>query len=387
MAELLEVIESLGSGERDVRSIFSSEDGTRVKESARRFGPANLLLAEKVIKDVERGRRPTSHLKEAMATDDFPILFADILDRQMLGYYKEMSPVWQEFIKRDVVNDFRNVKRFAQDGLEGQLPEVGQLEEYPEDSLTESKDEYSVKKYGKRVALSWETWINDDFSNFLRIPERLARAARRTEQFTATNLYVDTKGPHASLYKTEFANKIEKNPALSVTGLQKGIETLAEQVDEDEEPIVTEAVVLVVPPALEVTALNIINAITIDTNELGGTEKNRLRVDNWMKNRVRVVVDPYIPIVASAENGATSWFLFSDPNAGRPALIMGFLRGYEEPSLYEKVPTSRRIGGGEVSESFEIDDRQWRVRHVLGGARLTNTGGAKATVASSGKGS
>lgn len=387
MPELLEVIENLGSAERDVRSIFTSEDGTRVKESARRFGPANLLLAERLIKEVERGKRPTSHLKEAMSTDDFPILFADILDRQMLGFYKEMDPVWQAFIKRDVVNDFRPVKRYAQDGLEGQLPEVEQLEEYPEDSLSESADEYSVKKYGKRVALSWETWINDDFSNFLRIPERLARAARRTEQRFATGLYVGEKGPNETLYKSEYANQITGNPVLSIQGLQKGIETLANQKDEDDEPIVNEAVVLVVPPALEITALNIVNAITIDVNELGGSEKARLRVDNWMKNRVRVVVDPYIPIVASKENGGTSWFLFADPNVGRPALIMGFLRGYEEPSLYEKIPTARRIGGGEVSESFEIDDRQWRVRHVMGGARLLETGGAKATAASSGKGS
>lgn len=383
MPELLEVIENLRAEEADVRSLFTSEDGTRVRESAKRYDAAALLRAERFIADFERGRRPAHHFKEAMATDDFPILFADILDRQMLGYYKEMPSVWKAFIGRDVVNDFRKVKRYAQDGLEGALDEVGQLEEYPEESLKESKDEYSVKKFGRRVALSWETWINDDFSNFLRIPERLARAARRTEARTATGLYVGEKGPHEALY--DASNIIPGNPVLDIAGLQKGLLKLAEAKDEDEEPIVVEAVTLVVGPALEITAQNLLNAITIDINEFGGTEKQRIRATNWMQNRVKLVVDPYLPIIAK-ENGNTSWFLFSDPNVGRPAALMGFLRGYEEPSLYEKIPTARRIGGGEVAESFEIDDRQWRVRHVLGGARLTNTGGKKATVASSGKG-
>lgn len=382
----LDVIEDLRGEEATVRRLFSREsDGVRV---------ANTHTVEQVsrgmefLSAIETGKRPLQHFKEAMSTSDFPLLFADILDRKMLGHYKEVAPVYEAFVYSDTVNDFRVVKRFAQDGLEGVLPEVAQLEEYPEDSLEESKDEYRVHKRGKRVALSWESWVNDDFNNFLRIPERLARAARRTEQRIATELYVGPKGPHTSLYKAEFKNIVTGNPQLDIPGLQKAMLALAEQKDNDGEPIVQEALVLVAPPALEVTSQNILNALTIDINEMGGSEKQRLRAQNWMQNRVRLVIDPYIPIIASEENGNTSWFLFSDPNIGRPALVMGKLRGYEEPSLYEKVPTARRVGGGgEVAESFENDDRQWRIRHVRGGARLTSTGGAKSTVASSGKGS
>lgn len=382
--EWLDVIENLRGAEADVHRLFGAEEGRRVENRA----PIEQVeKAMDFLHAIETGKRPLQHFKEAMSTSDFPILFADVLDRKMLGYYKEWTPVHEAFVYSDTVNDFRVVKRFAQDGLEGVLPEVGELDEYPEDALEESKDEYSVHKRGKRVSLSWETWVNDDFNNFLRIPERLARAARRTESRIATELYVGPKGPHESLYKAEFKNVVTGNPQLDIAGLQKAMLVLSEQKDNDNEPIVNEALVLVVPPALEVTAQNILNAITIDVNEAGGTEKQRLRTQNWMQNRVKLVVDPYMPIIASEANGNTSWFLFSDPNIGRPAIVMGKLRGYEEPSLYEKVPTARRIGGGEVAESFEDDSRQWRIRHVRGGARLTNTGGAKSTVASSGKGS
>lgn len=381
----LDVVETLRGEEADVRRLFSREaDGVRV---ANTHSAEDVARCMEFLQAIETGKRPLHHFKEAMSTSDFPILFADTLDRKMLGYYKEMDPVYQAFIADDTVNDFRSVKRFAQDGLEGVLPEVDELDEYPEGALEESKDEYSVHKRGRRVAISWESWINDDFNNFLRIPERLARAARRTEQRIATELYVSGKGPHTSLYKAGFKNIVTKNPELSINGLQTAMQVLAEQKDNDNEPIVQEAIILVVPPALEVTALNIINGLVIDLNEFGGSENTRLRAQNWMQNRVRVVVDPYIPIIASEENGSTSWFLFSDPNIGRPAAVLGKLRGYEEPSLFEKVPTARRVGGGgEVAESFENDDRQWRVRHVRGGARLTSTGGAKSTVASNGTG-
>lgn len=105
-----------------------------------------------------------------------------------------------------------------------------------------------------------------------------------------------------------------------------------------------------------------------------------------MKNEVNLQVEPYIPHVAG-ENGSTMWSLFTSPQTGRPALDLGFLRGYEEPSLYERAPNARRIGGGgDVNESFEDDSVAWRIRHVLGGTQLTSTGGQKATVASNGSG-
>jgi hypothetical protein len=49
-----------------------------------------------VADDLE-GRRPLHHLREAMTTSDFPLLFADILDRQLLANYEATVPTWQNF--------------------------------------------------------------------------------------------------------------------------------------------------------------------------------------------------------------------------------------------------------------------------------------------------
>jgi hypothetical protein len=391
--EMVELIENLRAEDADVGNLFG-DAGMRASERAlQKTGDPryqrNLLEAANFMRDLERGRRRPHQFEEAMTTSDFPILFADILDRQLLGYFGELTPEWEKYIRKGRVRDFRKAKKFAVDGAEKTLKEVNEREEYPEEALQERFDELSVSKFGRRMDFSWEALINDDLDAFSRTPERLARAARRSEIKKAVELWVDTKGPHAGLYTAEFKNIIEGNPKLDVDGLQAGLLALSKAVDFDGEPISVDMITLVVPPALEIVAENILHASEVFLKGNGGTEKQILRANNWLKNRVQLVVEPYIPFVATKENADTMWALFADPNASRPALEMDYLLGYEEPSLYERLPNARRIGGGggEVMESFEDDSRAWRIRHVLGGTRLTNTGGAKATVASSGKGS
>lgn len=390
MPELLEVIETLREEEADVSKLFEKDLGTPVSRAARRIETSDLVEAAEFIGEVESGKRPMSHLKEAMTTSDFPLMFADVLDRQLLGYWNEVPPVWEGTITRvSTVPDFRNVKRFAVDGAEGALPEVKERGEYPETPLTESKDEFTVKKVGRRIDLSWEAMINDDLDAFRRNPERLARAGRRSESKFVSELYVDASGPHASLYTSGHKNKVASNPVLTTENLQKAFTLLSEMSDNDGEPIWTEMMTLVVPPSLKVTAENILHATQLRLHNEGGNSNQELIVNNWMANNLQLVVDPYIPRVASSANGNTSWFLFSSPTTGRPALDFGRLRGHETPALYERLPNARQVGGGggTVQEAFEDDSVAWRIRHVFGGTQLNSTGGFKATVASNGSGS
>lgn len=386
--EFENLVETLRLEDERAARAWESDDVHRL--GVPRYTPAQLAEAATFIRNVEKGRVPMHRLKEALSTSDFPLMFADILDRQLLGYYQEVSPTWQAYARRSVVPDLRNVKRFAVDGAEKELEELDELEEYPKRELKESKDEFKVGKFGARLDMSWETGINDDLGAFLRTPERLARAARRTESKFATRLWIDEKGPHASLYKEAFKNIITiggKQPPLSIESLQAAYTLLSEMVDEDGEPIHLDMLTLVVTPALEVVAETILNATEIRTVVNGGVTGQELQVANWMKSRLQLQVEPYIPFIASKENGTTTWALFAAPSTGRPALEMGFLRGNEDPALYERIPNARRVGGGgEANESFEDDSRAWKVRHVLGGTRLTTTGGFRATVASNGSG-
>ena len=347
---------------------------------------SKLAEAARFLQSARNGYVSKRRFEEAMTTSDFPQLFTDILDRQLLGNWQAQPSSWQNYMRRATVPDFRDVKRFGVDGGTTTLSEVNEKAEYPEDSVSDSVDSYSVRKYGRTFHISWETMVNDDLDALNDFPQRMATAARRSEEKFATELFVDGSGPHASLYTGARNNIIDGNPELSIEGLQDGFEQLSSMTDPDGEPISMEMVELVVPPALEIVAMNILNATELRVNNAGGTSNQLVITQNWMRGRLRLNVNYYIPQVASS-NGNTSWFLFASPGTSRPALEMGFLRGHEEPQMFRKAPNSNSIGGGEEMFSFENDSTAFKLRHVFGGTRYDNTGGWRSTVASNGSGS
>lgn len=400
MADFLELIESIRADQSDAASVFRGE-GTAIRAASRGKDPrylGRLATFAEVFANVVTGGsfRDVYLIKEAMSTSDFPLLFGDVIDRSMLGKYREWTPTWPAYAARRVVRDFRNVSDYDVTGGEAPLDIVPQGDEYPERSLSESRIQWRVQKRGAAMPFLWEAIVNDDFQALADVPDRFARAARRTEDKVATDLHVDVNGPHASVYTAGNKNIINiangaatNNPALSIVGLQDGFKVLAKQVDADSQPILIEMVTLEVPPALEITAMNILNAIQIEVVEAGGTANQKLIATNWMKNKLRLVVNPYLPLVAVTANGSTSWFLHATPqgdaSGGRPAFRVGFLRGHEEPEMFMKAPNAVRVGGGDVSPfdgSFENDSVEYKIRYVIGGSVID----AKMTAASNGSG-
>ena len=385
--EMLELVENIRVEEASVMKLFGSE-GKGVR-SAKKNATYLQKLAEaaRLVADVVDGRRHPHILSEAMTTSDFPNLFGDILDRQLLAAYRAWPNTWPNYCKRARVRDFRTVKRFSVYGADQVLPNIpSEKGEYKREGMFENSPfSYAVKKYGRILDFSWETLINDDLDAFADIPERFGIAAGRTEEKFVTELFVDSTGPHGSFYTGGNANIVTGNPVLSIAGLQTAMTVLGNQLDEQSEPIVIDTVELVVPPALEIVALNILNAIQLELTEGGGTSNQKLITSNWMKTRVRLSVNPYLSIVASSSNGATQWYLFANPSNGRPALEAGFLRGHEEPEVFIKSPNARKVGGGDdaFNGDFNTDNIEYKVRHVLGGARMD----PKMTVASDGSGS
>lgn len=353
---------------------------TRVsRQRQRRSTPqynAMFLEAARLHERVIAGDRYARlQFSEAMTTSDFPLLFGDILSRQLLGYYSVLPVQWDMTARRGRVNDFRVVKRFTVDGAEGVLTRVAEQAEYPAASLTEGKYEYQVQKYGRRIPLSWEAIINDDLDSFARIPERLALAARRTEEHFATSLYVGTGGPDSTYFSVGNANILTSNPVLNIGNLQAAITQMNNQVDDDGAPIYIGQYVLEVPPSLEVVANNLVNAIQVLAANGGGdgTGNDQLTVSNWLSGRLRVFVNPWLRILDGTANDATTWYLWASPGEGRPAKEVGFLAGHEAPQLFMKSPNATRVGGGLIDPmdgDFDTDSVEWKTRMVIGGVLM-----------------
>lgn len=395
-----------------IREIIEEDFDARSLESVGRFTKPprraiessaykqKLAAAATFYGEVLTGERPAWHLREAfkgvavseaLTTGDFPLLFGDVIDREILAEYQATEKSWPLWAKRGTVPDFRLVNRFAVDGAEAVLASVPQGDQYPESNLSDTRYQYQVGKYGRRIAFAWEAMVNDDLDGLKSIPGRLARGAGRAEEKFATQLIADANGPNANFYTAGNKNQIIvangstlANPPLSVAGLQNAYSVLKRQVDKDGEPIFVGPVVLVIPPSLEITAQNIMNSIQIIGSDAlsGSTAGQNMWIRNWMAGRLQIAVDYYLPIV-STTNGNTSWYLFADPNAGRPAVELGFLRGYEDPQTFVKLADAQLLGGGTLDPTegdFDTDTVTYKIRHVFGGTRMD----PKVTVASNG---
>lgn len=325
-------------------------------------------------------------LSETLTRSDFSNLTGTVLGRMVIARYREFPSPWRQFAKVTTLNDFRQVSRFAVNGLEGPWPVQLEDQELAYGYMSEGTPvTFAPAKYALGARLSFELIINDDLNAFNSIPDRLGRGGARTVNRAVTKLYVDANGPHASVYTGGNANKVTSNAALSITALATAVGQIRGMLDTQGEPINIEMLTLVVPPALSVTAQNILQATLIRMTNLGGASGQEMEVNNWIGSSMNLAVDPYIPIIASSANGNTSWFLFADPSNGAAAIEVGFLPGFGEPVVYQKIADTARVGGGIDQEAgdFGTMSQDWKGVVAFGGAVID----PKLTVGSNGSGS
>ena len=322
-------------------------------------------------------------LREALTTSDFPYLFGDVLDRQVLAQYKAVDPVWKQYIKMSTVPRIYpqiGGYRFAITGGDQYLDEVAEKGEYLASPRDEARYTLYVKKYGRQFDISWEAMINDDLNALKDTPARFAKAATRTEHRIAVNLYAgdySAVSHAANLYSDGVAAEVNAVAALlTIANLEAGLEAMAGWVDAGGEPIMNRAKYLVVPPALEMTARQILTSTSkmwLDyTTRAAGPINYPMPTNNVVSQMgLTLVVDPYLPIMDTTY-GNTAWYLFADPS-DIAAVEVAHLTGHERPEICMKASDKVSVGGGAIgpmSGDFATDNVFYRVRLVFGGVTL-----------------
>ncbi len=310
-------------------------------------------------------------IREALTTSDFPDLFGDVLDRQVLASYKAVDPVWKAFVKMSTNKDFRVSRRFAIAGGDSVLPRVAEKGEYLATDRTEDYYDLSVLKYGQQFDISWEALINDDLGALKDTPERFARAAVRTEHDIVTNLYAG----NTTLYTRVAAPNNAVGTALSIAALETGVEYMAGVLDANSNPIQNRAKYLVVPPCLEMTARQILTSANkmwlSDTDPAAATAYPM--TNTIAQYGLTLIVDPYLAIYGTnAAAKLSQWYLFADPK-DIAALEFAHLKGHERPEICMKASDKVTVGGGAIgpmSGDFATDNILYRVRLVFGGTTL-----------------
>ena len=175
---------------------------------------------------------------------------------------------------------------------------------------------YKHKAFTKGFMISRE--LNDDekYGQMKKMAKALARAGRAKVEKDA--ITVLTKGfagddgafkgrdnkelfhtAHTLVDSGKTCSNLLEGP-LNEANLKKAIQMMASQLDEAGNLIQMKATKLIVPPALEDTALRLLHS-----SQLPGTELND--TNEYLKNRLQVVVMDYLG--ATAGGSDTAWYL------------------------------------------------------------------------------
>ena len=324
-------------------------------------------------------RKWQARVEEASGASDFTYLNADTIDRKLLAAYKTRPRVMRQIARLDTALNFLTAKRFAIDPLGAILPEVAERGPYEIDKLQDRRFQITCKKRGRIVPFSWESMINDDLGAYNRLPEALAATAISTEDYLLTALFWNNAGPLDTYFDvTNVGEDGVSNKPLTAENLAYAIQVMTGggKYAFNDVPIVNVPRYLVVPPALEITAQQLLMSMNV-AYVFGGTiTPTQMPTANVIANRgIQLLVNPWIPyIVTTGTLASTTWALFSE---SVPACELDYVMGHETPELFIRNSRQDRIGGGSSAfdGSWEDDTIAYKIRVTPGVTVLDPRGG------------
>lgn len=327
----------------------------RVREAALLFG---------------KGRNPSNFrhqaiLQEAFTTDDFPVLLGAAFQTEAMDSQKDAVREYEAFTFSTTVSDFRP-KRLVDLFGKTYFEDVNEGEEYKGDTLDETDVEIQVGKTGRAYGLTWELQLSRDFSDLANFPRLLGNGAINTENRKIFSLMVGATGLNAAFFGTV------DDAVLSAESLQAAIEGLAQRLNHRDELVDVSNVVLVVPPALQFRAQQILNAQEIEIQNTDGAVVTRTKQANPFRGLVTLQVSREFALLNGTANASTSWAVLPGRSTDNPAVVKASLVGHEGVDIRVKRDQGERVGGGAIapSEGSFKDDTIWfRGRHVVGASQ------------------
>lgn len=324
----------------------------------------------------------SNYLSEAISTSDVLTAFNRTVNQTVLAQYDSDALVWNKIAKRNTVEDFRTQEfvEFEWDndmlvgeahGIEvpsGSLARIPELDEYPTFRYQAAAKQFKIHKSGARLPFSWEWVINGEWARIGSIPEEMLRKAMRTEESEVVSSFVTTTGPRADVFAGATA---ADNKPLTFDNLT-GAKTLIRKRKVNGRNVTVNKFALVVPPALEEVAKQI---LSITTYEL--TDGNKKYTQTAGNGDIELVVMPALNWVDKSAKADSTWYLvpYAGDDGTRVSILQNFLRRHEAPELRISNATGLYVSGGNVNAlegSLLNDDVEYRVRHVVSGFTLNS---------------
>lgn len=305
---------------------------------------------------VRRGMRATTMMGGAIGVSDFAYITTEVMNRSLIAEYQRREPQWQLVTGTPLTAaDFREVYavRF---GGDFQFKAVKENGEYEQADLVDEAEGLKVQRRGRTITLSFESVVNDDMGAFARIPREFSMAARAMENSMVWSLIRGNavlRSDNKALFHADHGNLAAVNAAISVASIAAARKAMAEMKafgsKDPDDFIAPEAELLVVPPALELIALQFVAEITPTKSSDANPYRSRFQPHS-------------VPNLGTIAGGSdTAWYLI-DPDL--PPVQHAYLDGYESPTV-------------ETIEGMNPDAVKMNARHIFGAAAVEFRGAFK----------
>lgn len=349
---------------------FQNQSLFRIAETClRRQGVAVERMVPKDIAMVAMGHTPTINRLRIQrsegayhTTGSFPNLLLDAANKTLLAGYEEAPYTWSMWARQaPAVADFKNINRirFSESP---DLEMVPENQPYPEGPMSDSKETYSVEKFGKIFSVTWETVVNDDLDAISRVPAMHGNAARRVQNKKVYEVLTSnpTMSDSNALFSSSHAsgdNTSGGAGAPSVTTLNAAFVKMMTQKGLTSGVILNiQPRYLIVPVAYAATAMQLVGSIA-DPSVGGAAAGNSNTLNIYGPNGSRplqVIAEPQLDAAS-----ATVWYLAAD--AGQIDTVeLSFLQGEESPVLENEWDFDKDVYRYKIRQTFGVKAIDWR---------------------------
>ncbi|MDT1061896.1 ATP-dependent Clp protease proteolytic subunit [Paracoccus sp. CPCC 101403] len=307
---------------------------------------------------IRRGMRSTTMMGGAFGVSDFAYVTTEVMNRTLQAAYQRRAATWQLVTGAPLTaTDFRELHsvRF---GGDFSLKPVAENGEYQSAVLADEAEGLKVERRGRTIKLTFEAVVNDDMGAFQRIPMEFAMAARSMENSMVWALIranAALKSDNTALFHASHSNLASGGAAaaisaVSVAAARKAMwEQRAFGTKDKDDFMQVEPDRLIVPPALELVALQFATAVTP-------------AVDGNVNPYKSTLAPSVVPNLGAAAGGSdTAWYLIS---SDLPPIAHAYLEGYNAPTV-------------QTIEGMNPDAVTMNARHIFGAAAVEYRGSFK----------
>lgn len=268
----------------------------------------------------------TGWLQAAFSTMSLPGILSNVAHKMLLDGFNYVEDAWRRVTKVGSVSDFKEHTRYRlTDDMKFQP--VGKGGELKHGKLGEENFTQKADTHGIMFSLDRKDIINDDLGAFAAIPQVLGMGSAEAIAEAVFELLLSNPG---NFFSTDNKNYLEgADTSLSIEALTAAELLFLEQTKPNGRPLSVAPRVLFVPPALNVTASQLMNATAV--NETTTTNKPKVAT-NPHAGKFDVMTSAYLSNSTFAGASNKAWYLFADPNR-LPAFEVAFLNGKQTPTV------------------------------------------------------